>query len=112
MTPPGPPSGAAAVRAHPSKPPGKTAAPAPACVASAAEGAREAAGGLDNRTGGSAPERADVTAALGGAGSLLKPSHPARRRPPPIFGMNRGSIGFRPKNSREDDLRARLDKAM
>jgi NAD+ kinase len=108
MTPPGPPTGAAAVRARP----GKTGSRSLAFVASDAEGAREAAEALVRRYGTVAPEEADVIVALGGDGFMLETLHRSLPRATPIFGMNRGSIGFLLNRFREEDLPERLDKAI
>lgn len=60
-------------------------------------------------------EEADVIVALGGDGALLKTLHrtletdPPRRRP--VFGMNRGSVGFLLNNYREANLLERLKAA-
>ncbi|MBI3516736.1 MAG: NAD kinase [Proteobacteria bacterium] len=108
MTPPGSPSGAAAVRARP----GETRARTLAFVASDAEGAREAAEALTRRYGSAALDEADVIIALGGDGFMLETLHKGLPRATPIFGMNRGSIGFLLNKYREEDLHERLDKAM
>jgi len=83
-----------------------------AFVASDADPAREAADMLTRRYGAVAPEQADVIVALGGDGFMLETLHKSLPRAVPIFGMNRGSIGFLMNEFRETGLVERLDKAM
>ena len=108
MTPLGPASGSAAVRDRSGKTPARTLA----FIASDAEGARDAAALLTRRYGEVAPDQADVIVALGGDGFMLETLHGGLPRARPIFGMNRGSIGFLLNKFREEDLHERLDKAM
>jgi NAD+ kinase len=65
--------------------------------------------------GQSVPEQADVIVALGGDGFMLETLHNVMggRYPKgvPIYGMNRGSVGFLMNEYREDDLIDRLGKA-
>jgi NAD+ kinase len=56
-------------------------------------------------------ESADVVVSLGGDGSLLRAMHDSIRHGKPVFGMNRGSVGFLLNEYRRDDLIARLKKA-
>jgi NAD+ kinase len=83
-----------------------------AFVASDADAAREAADALARRYGAVAPEQADVIVALGGDGFMLETLHKSLPRAVPIFGMNRGSVGFLMNEFREIGLIERLDKAM
>jgi NAD+ kinase len=83
-----------------------------AFVASEAEAARDAAKVLAGRYGAVAPDQADVIVALGGDGFMLETLHKSLPRATPIFGMNRGSVGFLLNEFREDGLLERLDKAM
>jgi NAD+ kinase len=39
-------------------------------------------------------EKADVVVALGGDGSMLRALHDSITHSKPVFGMNRGSVGF------------------
>ncbi len=89
-----------------------TTARAIAFVASDAEAAREAAQALTRRYGSVPLEQADVIVALGGDGFTLETLHRSLPRATPIYGMNRGSVGFLLNRFREDDLVERLDKAM
>ncbi|MGE4220614.1 MAG: NAD kinase [Alphaproteobacteria bacterium] len=57
------------------------------------------------------PEDADVIVALGGDGFMLQTLHRYKGRGRPIFGMNRGSVGFLMNEYRAEDLPARLSKA-
>lgn len=54
---------------------------------------------------------ADVVVALGGDGSMLRALHDSIKHKKPVFGMNRGSIGFLLNEYREDGLLERLKKA-
>ncbi len=56
---------------------------------------------------------ADVVVALGGDGFLLHTLHEAllASDPKPVFGMNRGTIGFMMNEFEESDLPARIDAA-
>jgi len=57
------------------------------------------------------PDRASVIVALGGDGFMLETLHRFRALHLPIYGMNRGSIGFLMNRYRTADLPARLDRA-
>ncbi|MBI3441959.1 MAG: NAD kinase [Proteobacteria bacterium] len=56
-------------------------------------------------------ERSDVVVALGGDGSMLRALHDSVKHKRPVFGMNRGSIGFLLNTYREEGLMERLKKA-
>ncbi len=58
------------------------------------------------------PEQADVIVALGGDGFMLQMLHRFMNSGKPIYGMNRGSVGFLMNEYREDDLRARVTAAI
>ncbi|MBK9081889.1 MAG: NAD kinase [Rhizobiales bacterium] len=61
---------------------------------------------------GDAPrESADVIVALGGDGLMLQTLHGALAAQTPIYGMNRGSVGFLMNEYREDRLLQRLQEA-
>jgi NAD+ kinase len=61
---------------------------------------------------GNAPEKeADVVVALGGDGLMLQTLHRFMETRTPIFGMNRGSVGFLMNEPRDVDLMTRLDEA-
>jgi NAD+ kinase len=59
-------------------------------------------------------DAADVVIALGGDGFLLKTLHRALKHTPakPVFGMNRGSVGFLLNEYRADDLLTRVSSAV
>jgi len=61
---------------------------------------------------GDAPaEEADVIVALGGDGLMLRALHEFMNTGKPIYGMNRGSVGFLMNEFRDDDLIERLRAA-
>jgi len=57
------------------------------------------------------PDDADVIVVLGGDGSMLETLHMHFDQNVPLYGMNRGTVGFLMNEFREDDLPARLDAA-
>lgn len=57
------------------------------------------------------PEEADVIVSLGGDGALLRTLHNHFHLQKPVFGMNRGSVGFLMNEFKPDGLYERLDKA-
>jgi NAD+ kinase len=61
--------------------------------------------------GASDPETADVIVALGGDGLMLQTLHRFMQHDKPIYGMNRGSVGFLMNEYLEDGLRERLAAA-
>lgn len=56
-------------------------------------------------------EEADVIIALGGDGFMLETLHRSMHRSVPIYGMNRGTVGFLLNAYNEDDLPERIDSA-
>lgn len=56
-------------------------------------------------------DEADVVVALGGDGTLLEALHASTWRNIPVYGMNRGSVGFLTNPYHDDDLMERLEKA-
>ena len=66
---------------------------------------------LADRYGNAAMEEADVVVALGGDGLMLQTLHRFMELSTPIYGMNRGSVGFLMNDFREYDLMSRLDEA-
>ena len=58
-----------------------------------------------------APGEADAIVALGGDGLMLQTLHRFLNDRIPIYGMNRGSVGFLMNEYREDDLLERLADA-
>jgi NAD+ kinase len=84
-----------------------------ALVASSAEAAQAAEALLRERYDFVEPAEADLILALGGDGFLLQTLHEMleRDRLCPVFGMNRGTVGFLMNDWRIDDLIERLDRA-
>ena len=73
-----------------------------------AEAARKA---LAGRYGTVAPASADAIVALGGDGLMLQTMHRHLNSRIPIYGMNRGSVGFLLNDYRADGLKERLARA-
>ena len=82
-----------------------------ACVASNSNSAQQSLKTLCERYGFVAVEQADVLVALGGDGFMLRSLHQYRHLDVPIYGMNRGTVGFLMNDYREDDLLERTQKA-
>jgi NAD+ kinase len=82
-----------------------------AFVASAAPEAEAARVHLIARYGDCEPSQADAVVALGGDGLMLQTLHRFMSTGIPIYGMNRGSIGFLMNEYRVDDLLPRLAEA-
>ncbi|NIJ40152.1 NAD+ kinase [Parvibaculum indicum] len=82
-----------------------------AFVATEMPEAQEALEKLRNRYGDAAPDDADVIVALGGDGLMLQTMHQSIHRGIPIYGMNRGSVGFLMNEYKDDDLISRLEAA-
>ena len=57
-------------------------------------------------------EQAQVIVALGGDGLMLQTLHRTMMAPRPVYGMNRGSVGFLMNDYAERSLRARLAAAV
>ncbi|MEQ9519479.1 MAG: NAD kinase [Parvibaculum sp.] len=82
-----------------------------AFVASDVPEAENALAQLADRYGNVAPEEADVIVALGGDGLMLQTLHNQMGHNIPIYGMNRGSVGFLMNEFQEDELLERLNAA-
>ena len=82
-----------------------------AFLASDADVAQTARDCLVARYGNAAPRDADVIVALGGDGFMLRTLHNTQHLNIPVYGMNRGTIGFLMNEYSETDLTARLDDA-
>jgi NAD+ kinase len=82
-----------------------------AFLASDAPDAKKALGRLVKRHGNAPAESADVVVALGGDGFMLQALHQLVSSGIPIYGMNRGSVGFLMNGFSEQDLPARLAAA-
>lgn len=66
---------------------------------------------LTHRYGAYAGDKPDAVVALGGDGLMLQTLHRYMHRNLPIYGMNRGTVGFLMNEYSEDDLCERLDRA-
>lgn len=83
-----------------------------AFVASDTEEAVEAKKELAALYGDAPPEEADVIVTLGGDGLMLSALHAFMNTDKPIYGMNRGSVGFLMNEFRLTDLRERLENSV
>jgi NAD+ kinase len=79
-----------------------------AFVASSSDNSRAAKADLEARYDHVDPQEADVIVALGGDGFMLEALHRTMGRNVPIYGMNRGTVGFLLNGYDEDDLLERL----
>ncbi len=70
--------------------------------------AQEAMQRLMGRYGCHSAQEADVVVALGGDGFMLEVLHAHLRTPCPIYGMNRGSVGFLMNDYAEEGLLERI----
>ena len=82
-----------------------------AFLASRAPLAQEALADLRARYGDAPLLEADVIVALGGDGFMLKTLHETEHLHAPVYGMNRGTVGFLMNEFDADDLPARLAAA-
>ena len=82
-----------------------------AFLASQAPVAQSALATLTTRHGNIAPAEAEVIVALGGDGFMLRTLHATMDLPAPVYGMNRGTIGFLMNVYAEDGLIERLQAA-
>jgi NAD+ kinase len=79
--------------------------------ASSARIAREALAELTAKFGQCPAEDADVVVALGGDGFMLETLKDVRPMDKPVYGMNRGTVGFLMNEYSEEDLPERLAQA-
>ena len=82
-----------------------------AFTASARPEAQEALLRLRHRFGQSSEADADVVVALGGDGQMLETLRRRLKDRKPVYGMNRGTVGFLMNDFHEDDLPGRIEKA-
>lgn len=75
------------------------------------KGAQDALHELTKVYGDHPTDQADVCVALGGDGSMLRALHDSINHGKPVFGMNRGSVGFLLNEYRTEGLIERLQKA-
>jgi NAD+ kinase len=80
-------------------------------VASPTPDAQEALAALSARYASVEPEAADVVVALGGDGLMLQTLHRFMGSGKPIYGMNKGSVGFLMNEFGVEDLPKRLEEA-
>jgi NAD+ kinase len=80
-------------------------------TASQAEAAQTALQALIARHGDTPLDRAEVVVALGGDGFMLQTLHAMQGHDLPVYGMNRGTVGFLMNVFDEEDLSARLAAA-
>lgn len=82
-----------------------------AFVAARNEAAQRARAKLSARYGDCPPDQAEAVVALGGDGFMLETLHGFIDRRLPIYGMNRGTVGFLMNAFDEDDLPERIERA-
>ncbi|GAA6182605.1 MULTISPECIES: NAD kinase [unclassified Shimia] len=82
-----------------------------AFMASAAPVAQTARAALIGRYGDVDPALADVIVALGGDGFMLQTLHATQELDAPVYGMNRGTVGFLMNTYSESDFLERLEEA-
>jgi NAD+ kinase len=82
-----------------------------AIAASNGPEAQDALASLRRRYETVAEDEADIVVALGGDGFMLECLHRHLKARKPIYGMNRGSVGFLMNTFKEDDLMERLARA-
>jgi NAD+ kinase len=80
-----------------------------AFVAGKSDPAQDAMSRLCGKYNHVTPDKADIIVALGGDGFMLRTLHKYLHLNKPVFGMNRGSVGFLMNEYREDDLLERLN---
>lgn len=83
-----------------------------AFVASDVSSAQKALDVLAKRYGNVREENASVIVALGGDGLMLQTLHRTQGLNVPVYGMNRGTVGFLMNKFNRDDLPERLDEAV
>jgi len=82
-----------------------------AFVASRQKQAQDALARLKKRYNHVLPSKADVIVVLGGDGFMLRSIHKYLHHGVPIYGLNRGSVGFMMNAYKETGLLKRLDRA-
>ncbi|PRY79597.1 NAD+ kinase [Yoonia maritima] len=83
-----------------------------AFVASPVPTAQSALRELSERYGDVPPDQADVIVALGGDGFMLDTLHGTKGLDVPVYGMNRGTVGFLMNEYHAEDLVERLNAAV
>ena len=82
-----------------------------AFIASRSDVAQDALTALSARYGNVTREEAEVIVALGGDGFMLQALHDSQELSTPVYGMNRGTVGFLMNEYSETDLIERLKAA-
>src|SRR3954447_10054825 len=82
-----------------------------AFVASPTPEAKDAAAALGARNAAAPGEKADVVVGLGGDGLMLQTLHRFMGTGKPIYGMNKGSVGFLMNEFGTEELPTRLEQA-
>ena len=82
-----------------------------AFMASDTADAQDAAKALTTKYGATDVDKADVIVALGGDGHMLQTLHSTMQRRIPIYGMNRGTVGFLMNEYSEENLINRIQTA-
>lgn len=80
-------------------------------TASQTDPAQAALKALSARYGNSGVDQAELVVALGGDGFMLQTLNSMQGRDLPVYGMNRGTVGFLMNAYSEDDLPSRLAEA-
>lgn len=80
-------------------------------VASRSSKAKQSLEALSAAYGNVPFQDADIIVALGGDGLMLHTLHETQHLPTPVYGMNRGSVGFLMNEFSEGDLLERLSEA-
>lgn len=83
-----------------------------AFLASSTEEAQAAREKLASIYGNHEPAKADIIVALGGDGFMLQTQHDFMNSGKPIYGMNKGTVGFLMNEYRTDNLRQRMASAL
>ena len=104
-------NGSAAADAAPARGDGTRMTPRIHFTASQAGPAQAALATLGARYGDAPLERAQVVVALGGDGFMLQTLHATEGRDLPVYGMNRGTVGFLMNGFAEEGLPERLAAA-
>lgn len=81
------------------------------CFTADTEEARAARAALENLYGCVSPQDADAIVVLGGDGTMLEALHKTLALDKPLYGMNRGSLGFLLNPWRAEDLPGRLARS-
>lgn len=83
-----------------------------AFVASRTKEAAESLAALEKRYGNTKPGAADYIVALGGDGFMLSTQHRFMNSGVPVYGMNKGTVGFLMNEYNEEGLEERLEAAV